>query len=697
MRIKLRQLFSAVLLAGVFTTTPGSGQTPPVLGIPMKPSQDAPVAIQWQSDPAGLYTIQYSVGLTNDWNTVATGFPTQGTNTVWSDFGNEDAAQYSVSSADPSAPYRFYRVGVESLMDTSLPISVNITNLPSGSSLGGLITVGGTASASQGLASVGLYVEGYLVNRTAMGSFALTCDTRFFANGPHVLAIEAEDIGGLETTDETNSVSARGPSFGYQTVNVTFTNFISCARLRFDGFRPDLGQTQEVVAVWATPRNWRVDITPASDPTTVYQSYSGSGSRVVVDWNGTVSGVELSPQMLAFQLYDLGAGQAQGVGGGGGGGPPSPQAATVSLSGAANLGSENTNTLPPFPLDPSTWGKRSPQDGIMPPRSTFTSFVAGTTSRSTVGSRFLAATAPGSPSMTLPFFNLYMGTVALLGQGHHPLLGNYFPPQRIIGGAVRMNSARTYGPWGHIKSVAPLLSESARIFPKRGYAGTAKHLHDQVLPGDLMADTPSNVNVVNRANLAIYIGHSAAALDEQAGYFYPQAYIPIYNSIFDQMTWVGTAQMSCGSSQLKWMAFYTCNIFRDSLYRSQGIYVAMKQSFALPLNTSLHIMQAYATEVSIHPEFAFWWTQGLQGSIFLPPSPNFHTVIGAWNYACLQTQPVQTPSDPANVARSAAWPECLSDYLYGYGSQTDPNRDPTDPTQQADIVEVDQLATGPVQ
>jgi hypothetical protein len=116
----------------------------------------------------------------------------------------------------------------------------------------------------------------------------------------------------------------------------------------------------------------------------------------------------------------------------------------------------------------------------------------------------------------------------------------------------------------------------------------------------------------------------------------------------------------------------------------------MKNSFALPMNGYLHILQAYATEMSIHPDFAFRWTLALRGSS-LASAPN-HSVIGAWNYACRNTQPPGTPTDPVNVARSVTWPECQADFIYGYGPQTEPNRDPTDPTEQAELLEIDHAA-----
>ena len=156
------------------------------------------------------------------------------------------------------------------------------------------------------------------------------------------------------------------------------------------------------------------------------------------------------------------------------------------------------------------------------------------------------------------------------------------------------------------------------------------------------------------------------------------------------MTFVGSSSMNFGSEQLKWMAYFSCNMFRDGLYRPDGIYDEMKNFFALPMNGYLHIMQGYATEMSVHPDLSFYWTLALRQSSIVT-SPNY-SVIGAWNYACRRTQPVPTAIDTVNVARSLTWPECQADFIFGYGPQTEPNRDPTDPLEQADLLEIDHAA-----
>ena len=87
------------------------------------------------------------------------------------------------------------------------------------------------------------------------------------------------------------------------------------------------------------------------------------------------------------------------------------------------------------------------------------------------------------------------------------------------------------------------------------------------------------------------------------------------------------------------------------------------------MKSSLHIMQAYATEVTVRHDMGEFWLRALSDGT---TSSADSTVLGAWKYVCLQTQPVESSAD-ANVSRSIYWEECAADHIYGYGSQTDPD------------------------
>jgi hypothetical protein len=155
------------------------GQAPPQFLRAVQISADSPVVIEWQSQPNEVYGVEYSIGLNNDWQQVESEFPSQGTTTRWTDRGNPAADVFRLSSGDAWAARRFYRLKVERLMDTSLPITVSIMSPASGATLTGEVLIEGSASASQGIASVQLLVDGYIVARARGPSFSLPLETLF--------------------------------------------------------------------------------------------------------------------------------------------------------------------------------------------------------------------------------------------------------------------------------------------------------------------------------------------------------------------------------------------------------------------------------------------------------------------------------------------------------------------------------------
>jgi len=218
-------------------------------------------------------------------------------------------------------------------------------------------------------------------------------------------------------------------------------------------------------------------------------------------------------------------------------------------------------------------------------------------------------------------------------------------------------------------------------FPSIGYELLVKNSDDACSPADLRKTSSGGSNTLNQVNVGLFVGHSVAGKDMELSIGYLQSYVPIYNKIANTMTFVKSSEMRFGSSNLKWMAFYSCNLFRDSLYRPDGVYDQLKNNLAIPMSSQLHILQGYATEMSVHTDMVYWWTKAFGQKTL---TAGDWTVIGAWNYVCLQTQPAESSSD-ANVARSIYWPACAGDYIYGWGPQTDPGGG-----SQADLLENDQ-------
>ncbi|HOB98210.1 MAG TPA: DUF6345 domain-containing protein [Verrucomicrobiota bacterium] len=692
------------------------GQSAPRFLTPIKPDGDTPVALEWESDPKGIYTVESSVGLNGDWRTVERDLPSQGATTRWTDHGNPDYGDFRHSTADPWVPYRFYRVWFDQFMATNGPIAVAVTNISNGADLGEVVEVRGFVTATQRIAAVKLLVDGFLVAKAPGPQFALAFETREFANGPHRLSVVAQDGGAIKSTDEVNELGDGGPSYGVTNLTVSFTNFIYSARLRFEQFLPEIGDTQAVFAVWASPRDWQLDVTDR-DGTVVYRTFLGGGKRVEVHWDGTdTNGAYLNPQLLAYRFLDLGeAAQGSPPSGGGGEPPPGPEgfAATSGESATklypgsakeavlAGLSSyfvsqpplpppleESLGPLPPLEIKISDEQKKQILAAIAQES------IAKAESAYGGGGGILEAAQGEVFKLEGPYS--VFATFGVAGQGHHPaidLFGQYLPPYRWSGGRVRMTSQREFGPWGRLRSVRTIADESSKLFSKMGYVPAFKKLDDGIRGDDIRRQGFNNTNWFNFVNIGLYIGHSSAGRDIESGMAHRQSYVPIYSSVLDTMDWVGASEMEFGSQYLKWMAFYSCNLFRD-YYRTDAIYGEMKSHFALPMNGYLHIMQAYATENSVHPDMGFYWTIALRGSPLTSPADR--SVIGAWNYVCRNTQWNATHPDPdPNVARSVYWPECAGDYIYGYGPQTEPDRDPSDPLEQFDLEEADHLANSP--
>ena len=480
----------------------------------------------------------------------------------------------------------------------------------------------------------------------------------------------AEDTGDDGTTGGDEPVNDLGSSYGAKNVTVTFNNFLSNLRLRHTAFRPDWGQVQEITGLWAEPRQWQVDITPRDTPSTVLRSFTGEGRSLVVVWDGNVTGgAQVSAQLLDYRIIDLGPG-TESIASPGGGGPP---ALLQAASSEGKTKKKREYPQPPVPWDRKTWvpvllpqvpAKRSTAtgDSALPSSSSFA--AAG------------AAEAP-LPVVVVPGAAKAFTTFGVLYQGHHPafhpLFGpNYTYPGRGISILGRVHFSSNYdAPWGKLKAPKRITKDLTTDFPKAGVTVAFAKADDAVTAGDLWnTSLAGGSNILNQVNLGLFIGHSAAGIEYDARLGHAESYIPIYNSVADAFNWVGMSQMNLGSANLKWAAFYTCNLFRADEYRNNGIYDVMKNNEHLAMNSDLHIMSAYATEVLVRSDMGKVWMLALTGKT--PVQAN-HTVLGAWKYVCRNTQAKNEAPQFINHSRSAYWPECFNDYIYGYGPQTDPD------------------------
>lgn len=695
-------LLLALLTSAAAFSANGQTPDPPVLRT-AKTDSTSPLLLDWSSDPAAIYTVYCSSNLL-DWQVAIDDFPAQGTNTLWTDYGAEMGEESRPSSTDSAAPFRFYRVAFQNYMSNASPIQVAISNISNGAVLSRVTNVISSATTAEDVTANYLYVDGHRFGDPgAPLTVVLPIDTRFYPNGPHRISVIYENDGDAGTTGGDDPITDLGAGYGVANVSVTFSNLLSNFRARYRAFRPDLGQTEEIYATWATPRSWKVTFTPLNDTNTEIRSFTGCGTNVLVQWDGLdTNGAAIPAQPLLATITDLGACTP----------PPSP---------AEDPGASEVQPGP-FPMSSSsasgTWYPTSPLQALrasltsyfvqpppMPPLRVQTNgawawvpweYVHGPQSPVEVQIPLLAQqrfqqsqlNASANPSLdgptpdgpwpdgpsgetaSLPVYVNKIGTFLVGFQGHHPRLWPSNRPQRGLPFGQATMTSSSQPPWGRIRSTYRIARSLQMWFPMMGYQN-AGYIHgdDALTVNDMKKSSLGGNHFFDQANIGLFIGHSAGERETIVALGHRQTYIPIYNSVADTITWIGMNDMRWGSSDLKWLAFYSCNIFRDDP-RSDPCYPVMKSNSHLAMGNQLHIMQGFITESSILPDMGYYWTYALSGKTGVQAN---HTVIGAWKYVCRRTQPKLSKDPDQNVCRSIFWPECQGDFVYGYGPQTDPS------------------------
>lgn len=532
-------LLSTALLAG---TLLGQTTDPPVLQA-AKADSTTPLLLQWSSDPTAIYTVYCSSNLF-DWRVVVDNFPAQGTNTLWTDYGAEMGDDQSIpASTDSDVPYRFYRVAIQSYMSNASPITVTISNIPNGAVLSGPTNVAASASTTESILANYLYVDGALVGQPGapLGD-AFPLDTRFYPNGPHRLTVAYENDGDAGTTAGDDPVSDVGAGYGVGNVSVTFSNFLSGFRARYSAFRPDLGQTEEIYATWATPRSWKVTFTPFNDTNTEIRSFTGCGTKVLVQWDGLdTNGSPVAAQLLATTITDLGACTPPAPPPGGSddlGGPPSPSSMSstsdrwypTSMSQALQAGLTSYYVQPP-PMPPvrietnGTWAWVPWEDVYGPQRPIEVQISPEAQERfqQSLTSQALSPTpsgptpdgpgdGPSGESASLPVFINQVGTFLIGFQGHHPRFSPSNRPARGLPFGQATMTTSYQPPWGKVRATYRIARSLQMWFPMMGYqrpSGGYIHGDDNLTASDMQKSSLGGNHFFDGANIGLFIGHSA--------------------------------------------------------------------------------------------------------------------------------------------------------------------------------------------
>ncbi len=168
------------------------GQITNLQFISATPDGSGGIKILWQSRSNEVYHIDYADSLINSntqFKTLYTDYPSHGTNTWVSDYGN-----YDVSPEIPLpriSPMRYYRIGIVSTNNSPTNPIVSVISPTNGATLSGEVTVTVSSSSPEVLSEVTLYIDGERQWRSDDGTNFLinTCE---WPNGSHTIFATAK-------------------------------------------------------------------------------------------------------------------------------------------------------------------------------------------------------------------------------------------------------------------------------------------------------------------------------------------------------------------------------------------------------------------------------------------------------------------------------------------------------------------------
>lgn len=222
-------------------------------------TEEGAIRLSWNSKTNEVYQIEYAdelVDINNGgttWLPLYTDYPSHGTNTFVADAGNYDL---SPEILHPKLlPMRFYRVFLVQTNDSPSNPTISIATPTNGASLSGDVTVIVSATSSEILSEVELYIDGQKQWTTINGT-NFTINTCEWPNGTHTFFAVAKSQSGFEGVPNGAPVTYGRSVSAYRTV--TFNNLITRLDFSEPFFEPALGQTQKVTATFAANVNWKI-------------------------------------------------------------------------------------------------------------------------------------------------------------------------------------------------------------------------------------------------------------------------------------------------------------------------------------------------------------------------------------------------------------------------------------------------------
>jgi hypothetical protein len=262
--------------------------------VAVQSTQNAAATLRWASTSNAIYRIDYTTNLneSTEWLPLYDDFPSHGTNTFWTDVGDEFADPGVVHPNQASK--RFYRVVQTGTNSEATPL-VTILTPATNAVIAGYTNILLSVSTSEPVDEVRLYVDGQEVWRRSGDTTNFTLNSCQWANGEHVIfAVAANSVGGETTTEYGDEQTDYQANFGVSDyLTVSFNNLISKFSATSRYFEPTNSQAMRFSADFSELCDWTLNIRDSSSNTV--RSTNGTGTAMVFDWDGRDSSSQIVP------------------------------------------------------------------------------------------------------------------------------------------------------------------------------------------------------------------------------------------------------------------------------------------------------------------------------------------------------------------------------------------------------------------
>jgi len=587
------------------------------------------IRLAWTSTNGELYQIQYANALATNadgstaFQILYDNYPSQGSNTFWLDTGNYNLAPQVLHPK--YMPMRFYRIldeGPDSLTDVP---TVKIDSLTNNMAATGELTFTVTAATDQpGLRGTILYVDGqemqgpddstnYTIGSTNYETDTYSINTCEWLDRTHILFATTEAASQYSSQENGGAVlTGHGVS---PFVSVLFSNVVEGISFSQPSFDPNLGETQQVSAVFAANCNWTLNICDVYS--NVVQTASGSGTSMLYNWDGTSNGTNLPNGLYYYYINAATNGRAYtmesgGSSGSGGGSPPSPNMDSSELWAMSADGNDavplvlyppgfDTNSLTIFSATPTQ--VKAARASVSSARFSSTNGGGFSPAASGGGSSAASQDSPSSPQR--PPNNPVRGLVGSIGIAADTYTGNgtngpsVGPLDNGLGIHLYISmqdgstGARTNPPRPEHKTEASSFVKTMQFY---GWSNPLNKIDSQLSINDLRGSgTP--FNNVNMGILMLHgtYGSGSSSIDYAANgckqmYFTVTSGGSAQYLRFSEMNLGGS-----GTNGLKWMVIDAC----FSLY--QANWNSMRNKGIYPYNSNLHLILGAQTDTWTSP------------------------------------------------------------------------------------------------